>query len=150
VESAAELARREARRVDDALTERWWRDASPLAMGCSFPVAATLAVPMTQAERQPVEVGGVVVHVPVGPRRCVQGAPTSPGICNALVHKLDRRLAGLGRRLGWTYTRYADDLAFPSDDPSTVAALVGLVRRIVVHQHGAPGPAGSGPGREGT
>ena len=50
---------------------------------------------MTEAERQPVEVDGEVFHVPVGERHCVQGAPTSPGICNALLLRLDHRLAGL-------------------------------------------------------
>src|SRR5206468_2366646 len=48
---------------------------------------------MTEAERQPVEVDGTLFHVPVGLRHCVQGAPTSPGICNALLLRLDRRLA---------------------------------------------------------
>lgn len=41
-----------------------------------------------------------------------QGAPTSPALANLAAHGLDRRLAGLAARLGFTYTRYADDLAF--------------------------------------
>src|SRR5439155_16123266 len=35
-----------------------------IACGYSFPVATTLAVLMTEAERQPVEVDGQVFHVP--------------------------------------------------------------------------------------
>jgi RNA-directed DNA polymerase len=44
-----------------------------------------------------------------------QGAPTSPALANLSAYRLDRRLAGLARRLGATYTRYADDLVLSGD-----------------------------------
>ena len=103
-----------------------------IAHGYSFPVATTLAVLMTEAERQPVEVNGQVFHVPVGNRHCVQGAPTSPGLCNALVLRLDRRLAGLARKRNLTYTRYADDLTFSGDwDKGTAHQIRGAISRII-------------------
>lgn len=43
-----------------------------------------------------------------------QGAPTSPIITNMICDNLDRRLAGLARRFGLHYTRYADDITFSS------------------------------------
>lgn len=43
-----------------------------------------------------------------------QGAPTSPVITNMICDKLDRRLAGLARRFGVNFTRYADDITFSS------------------------------------
>ncbi len=43
-----------------------------------------------------------------------QGSPTSPIITNMICDKLDRRLAGLAKRLGLIYTRYADDITFSS------------------------------------
>ncbi len=86
-----------------------------IAYGYGYPVATTLAVLMTEAERQPVEVEGKVFHVPVGLRHCVQGAPTSPGLCNAILLRLDRRLAGLAKKRGLDFTRYADDLSFSGD-----------------------------------
>ena len=43
-----------------------------------------------------------------------QGAPTSPILTNVICQQLDRRLAGLAKRFGATYTRYADDLTFSS------------------------------------
>lgn len=86
-----------------------------IACGYGYGVATVLAMLTTEARRQPVAVEGVVYHVPVGPRHAVQGAPTSPALCNALVLKLDRRLAGLARKFGLAYTRYADDLSFSGE-----------------------------------
>ena len=43
-----------------------------------------------------------------------QGSPTSPTLTNILCKKLDRRLNGLAKRFGVTYTRYADDITFSS------------------------------------
>jgi retron-type reverse transcriptase len=89
-----------------------------IALGYGHTVAATLAVLMTEALRQPVEIEGTKFFVPVGPRTCVQGSPTSPGICNAILLRMDRRVSGLAKKHGFTYTRYADDLTFsgPSED----------------------------------
>ncbi len=106
-----------------------------IAYGYGFPVATTLAVLMTEAERQPVEVDGVVFHVPVGPRHCVQGAPTSPGLCNALVLRLDNRLAGLARKRGLAYTRYADDLTFSGGfDHSAAGPMRALISRVIAEE----------------
>jgi retron-type reverse transcriptase len=102
-----------------------------IALGYSYPVAATLAVLMTEAPRQPVAAEGKLYHVPTGPRVCVQGAPTSPGLCNAVLLRLDRRLAGLARKHGFAFTRYADDLTFSGNDRSKIAKLLKLVPAIV-------------------
>jgi retron-type reverse transcriptase len=102
-----------------------------VALGYSYPVAATLAALVTESVRQPVDIEGVLYHVPVGHRHCVQGAPTSPGICNAIACKLDHRLAGLARSAGFAYSRYADDLTFSGDDPDRVPWLLRRAREIV-------------------
>jgi hypothetical protein len=57
-----------------------------------------------------------------------QGAPTSPSLANLCAYRLDRRLAGLARTLGASYTRYADDLAFSGD-----RLLERSARRFQVH-----------------
>ena len=102
-----------------------------ISLGYGYPVATTLAVLMTESPRQPVEVDGRLVHVPVGPRVCVQGAPTSPGLCNAVLLRLDRRLAGLARKHGFAYTRYADDLTFSGDEPEQIGLLLAIAARII-------------------
>lgn len=43
-----------------------------------------------------------------------QGSPASPTLTNMICDKLDRRLGGLAKRFGLTYTRYADDITFSS------------------------------------
>jgi hypothetical protein len=105
-----------------------------IALGYSYPVAAALAVLMTEAPRQPVAAEGKLYHVPTGPRVCVQGAPTSPGLCNAILLRLDRRLSGLARKHGFAYTRYADDLSFSGDDMAPVSRLMKLVPQIVASE----------------
>jgi RNA-directed DNA polymerase len=104
-----------------------------IALGYSYPVAATLAVLMTEAPRQPVEAEGKLYQTPIGPRVCVQGAPTSPGLCNALLLRLDRRLAGLAKKRGLAYTRYADDLTF-SGPEAEIKKLLGLVPKIAAEE----------------
>jgi retron-type reverse transcriptase len=102
-----------------------------IALGYGYPVAATLAALMTEAERQPVEIDGVVYQVPIGRRHAVQGAPTSPGLSNSIVLRLDRRLAGLARFFGFRYTRYADDLTFSGDDDTGLHGLRLQTTRII-------------------
>ena len=48
-------------------------------------------------------------------RHLPQGAPTSPALANLCAFRLDLRLSGAARKIGATYTRYADDLAFSGD-----------------------------------
>lgn len=105
-----------------------------LSLGYSYPVANSLALVMTESPRQHVEAEGRVYNVPVGPRVCVQGAPTSPALCNAVLMKLDHRLAGLAKKHGFDYTRYADDLTFSGNDLSQITLFLKLVPRIVAEE----------------
>jgi RNA-directed DNA polymerase len=75
-------------------------------------IATLLALVCTEAPREIVEHEGKTYFVALGPRCLPQGAPTSPALTNTLCLRLDRRLTGLAKKLGWRYTRYADDLTF--------------------------------------
>jgi RNA-directed DNA polymerase len=98
-------------------------------------ISTLLALLCTEAPREIVEVEGKTYYVSLGPRCLPQGAPTSPALTNALCLRLDRRLEGLVKKLGWRYTRYADDMTFslPAEhkEKPRLGALLGCVRRIV-------------------
>jgi hypothetical protein len=85
-------------------------------------VAILAALLTTEAPRELVRFRGRTVYVATGPRSLPQGAPTSPAVTNALCLRLDKRLSGLARLLGFTYTRYADDLTFSWRRDGVVAA----------------------------
>lgn len=99
-------------------------------MGYSEHVATVLALLCTEPPRVLVELDDKRTHVALGERVLPQGACTSPALTNLLCRRLDKRLAGLARRHGLAYTRYADDLTF-SGDSLDESALLGSVRRVV-------------------
>lgn len=100
-------------------------------VGYSEHVATVLALLCTEPPRLETEFDGKVYHVALGQRVLPQGACTSPAITNLLCRRLDRRLAGLGKRHGYHYTRYADDLTFSGDNGKAVGRLLRSVRSIV-------------------
>lgn len=101
-----------------------------MAYGYGFPVATTLATLMTEANRHAVPIEDGTLYQVDSERYCVQGAPTSPGLCNAIACRLDRRLQGLSNRLGWNYSRYADDLTFSGSGESARRILMRVVPQI--------------------
>jgi len=100
-------------------------------LGYSPAVATILALLCTECPRKQVEYAGQEYHVAVGPRGLPQGACTSPGLSNQVGRRLDKRLGGLARKLGLTYTRYADDMTFSGGDEAN--ALVGYLMARVRH-----------------
>jgi RNA-directed DNA polymerase len=94
-------------------------------------VATALALLCTEPEIDEVELDGETYFVARGPRHLPQGSPASPGITNLLCRRLDRRLEGLAQSLGFTYTRYADDLTFSAKGYNASSVNVGKLLRAV-------------------
>lgn len=63
--------------------------------------------------------------------RLPQGAPTSPAISNIVCKPLDMVLYGIAERFGFTYTRYADDLIFSSND-DTIYKVIPIIKSTIV------------------
>jgi retron-type reverse transcriptase len=98
-------------------------------LGYSGAVATLLALICTEPDADEVELDGQRLFVRKGPRRLPQGAPSSPALTNLICLRLDKRLAGLAAKLGFTYTRYADDMTFSASGEA--AEKTGTLLRAV-------------------
>lgn len=58
-----------------------------------------------------------------------QGAPTSPYLSNIVCLKLDKRLSGLAKKYDASYTRYADDITFSSQND--IKNIVNMADKII-------------------
>lgn len=87
-------------------------------LGYSEAAAVIFALLCTEPDIAEVELDSTTYYVALGDRFLPQGAPTSPAVTNLLCRRLDRRLAGASQKLGFAYTRYADDLSFSGSGPA--------------------------------
>ena len=102
------------------------------SLGYSPAVATIFALLCTESPRELVTYDGKPYHVALGPRVLPQGACTSPGLSNQIARRLDRRLVGLGNKMLWTYTRYADDLTFSAIAQATTTAATRIKRTRLI------------------
>jgi retron-type reverse transcriptase len=102
-------------------------------LGYSPAAATILALLCTESPRRTVEYVGKKFHVAIGSRALPQGACTSPALSNLIARRLDSRLAGISAKLGWQYTRYADDLSFSAEGDADPAKKVGYLLARVRH-----------------
>jgi retron-type reverse transcriptase len=105
-------------------------------LGYSEAVATVLALICTEPDVDEIDLDGQRLYARRGPRRLPQGAPTSPALTNLICLRLDQRLQGLAAKLGFTYTRYADDMTFSAsgDAAKKTGALLKFVAGIVTDE----------------
>ena len=98
-------------------------------------IATLLALLCTESPREMLQHDGKTVYVALAERCLPQGAPTSPALTNILCLRLDRRLTGIAHKMGWRYSRYADDLtfSFPRQSAQTpnISQLLGSLQRVL-------------------
>jgi retron-type reverse transcriptase len=101
-------------------------------IGYSPAVATIFGLLCTDAPRKKLNYAGKDFYVAAGPRALPQGACTSPAISNLVSRRMDARLSGIAAKLGWTYTRYADDLSFSADGESSqkIGYVLARIRHI--------------------
>ncbi|MDO4725484.1 MAG: reverse transcriptase family protein [Comamonadaceae bacterium] len=106
------------------------------ALGYSEQLASIMGLLCTQRPTQLVQLDGQTYHIATGARHLPQGAPSSPALTNILCRRLDRRLHGMAAKLGFAYTRYADDLSFSADAQAQhlVGKLLWRARQIIADE----------------
>ena len=85
------------------------------SLGYSGLISTLLALLTTESPRKQVRFQDQTYYVALGERQLPQGACTSPAITNLICRRLDQRLERYMQKLGFVYTRYADDLTFSCD-----------------------------------
>ena len=81
----------------------------------------------------PEQVSKMVADLTTYRGRLPIGSPASPAISNIICRKMDARFSGLGKKLGFSYSRYADDLAFSSDNSKLLKNL-SFIESIIVDE----------------
>jgi retron-type reverse transcriptase len=106
------------------------------ALGYSKQVATILGLLCTEPETTEVILDGERYYVSSGERYLPQGAPSSPALTNIICRRLDRRLSGAAKKLGFNYSRYADDMTFSGDvvARSNLTKLKWCVRAIITDE----------------
>ncbi|VAW75050.1 Retron-type RNA-directed DNA polymerase [hydrothermal vent metagenome] len=102
-------------------------------IGYSGEIATLLGLLCTESEVDEIELDGDTYYVSKGIRRLPQGAPTSPDISNLICFRLDKRMAGTMTDIGFSYTRYADDMTFSCKvaDDNALKKLFWRVHQII-------------------
>jgi RNA-directed DNA polymerase len=102
------------------------------SIGYSPAVATILALLCTECPRQLISLAGERYFAAIGERALPQGACTSPAISNLICRSLDRRFSGIATRLGFRYSRYADDLTFSAaeDKKDFIGYALARIRHI--------------------
>jgi len=106
------------------------------SLGYSEAAATIFGLICTESEVEQVELDGKIYYVATSARHLPQGAPSSPAITNLLCRRLDRRLKKMADEVGFTYTRYADDLTFSAsgDDLKNICNVLRRTEAIVAHE----------------
>jgi len=100
------------------------------SLGYSAEVATIFALLTTEAEQKEVVLDGEKLYLYTGKRYLPQGSPASPMITNLICRKLDKRMQGIATTLGFTYTRYADDMTFSSNEYNNINKILYWVKGI--------------------
>ncbi len=102
-------------------------------LGYSKQIASIFSLLSTEPEIQQANLDGEKWFIHQGERHLPQGAPTSPAITNLICYRLDRRIFGATQKLGFNYTRYADDITLSAsgESVSDICRLIWQIRKII-------------------
>ncbi len=102
------------------------------SLGYSSALSSVFALVCTDALRVGATLDNKKYFVAIGERYLPQGACTSPALTNLICWSLDNRLTKLSEKLGFAYTRYADDMTFSHSDKSApTKTLLNVTKTII-------------------
>lgn len=104
------------------------------SFGYSGYIASLLAMICTYCERMPLEIKGETKYIKTSGRILPQGSPASPMITNIICRNMDKRINGLCKKSGITYTRYADDMSFSYTgdiDNLAIGSFLNSINKII-------------------
>ncbi len=106
------------------------------SFGYSEAAATVFGLLCSASVVEEVELDGKTYYVGLDERHLPQGSPASPAITNIICRRLDRRLTAMAENLGFTYTRYADDLTFSASGDSMrhICNILKRAESIVTHE----------------
>jgi len=99
------------------------------SFGYSGQLATILSLLCSEPETDEVKLDGRTFFVARTDRRLPQGAPSSPMLTNIICRGLDGRLQRIAEKLGFVYTRYADDITL-SGSGEAVRKVGTVLRQI--------------------
>jgi retron-type reverse transcriptase len=102
-------------------------------LGYSEYIATILALLCSEPDTDVIQLDGEQWFVMRGERHLPQGAPTSPAVSNIICRSLDTRLQAWASCNNFTYTRYADDMTFSSDEDK-IPKFLWNVKNIVTEE----------------
>ena len=106
------------------------------SFGYSEAAATIFALLCTESTLEEIELDNQTYYVATTERHLPQGSPASPAISNLLCRRLDKRLTAMATKLGFIYTRYADDLTFSAsgDNLQNICNILNRTESIVNHE----------------
>ena len=106
------------------------------SLGYSEHIAVILALICSEPPVDEVSLDGVDYYVRNGERLLPQGAPTSPAVTNIICRGLDARIMKAAEAMGFTYTRYADDitLSCPKAGREQIGRMLHRAHHIVKNE----------------
>lgn len=101
-------------------------------LGYSGEIATVLALLTTKQDATKVEIEDRTVWSMSQTRKLPQGSPTSPLIANLVGLKIDKQLKKRSEKLGFLYSRYADDMTFSTTKKDAdIKALLYMARKTL-------------------